>query len=66
MTIIKSRWARLADVVPDAPKRCPTCHRRVGTHFRAGYRGDPEIPATVRLGGWQCTRCGAVHKLKES
>jgi len=60
--VIKSRAATLADWVPNAPTRCPACHRRVGTHFTAIYGGDPGIPETVRLAGWQCTRCGAIHR----
>jgi len=60
MTSIKSRAAQLAEVVPDAPTRCPACHRHVGTHFQAIYSGDPEVPETVRLAGWRCARCGAM------
>jgi DNA-directed RNA polymerase subunit RPC12/RpoP len=61
--IIKSRAAKLTEVVPGAPTRCPNCHHRVGTHFQAFYSGDPELPDTVRLEGWRCTRCGTVHDI---
>jgi uncharacterized protein YbaR (Trm112 family) len=63
MIVVKSRPARLADVVADAPRRCPACRRRVGRNFAAIYSGDPTIPETVQLIGWRCTRCGATYRI---
>lgn len=63
MTIIKSRPATLACVVPNAPKRCSACRKRVGIHFVALYNGHPELPETVKLAGWKCKHCQAVHEL---
>lgn len=63
ITLIRSRAAKLAEVVPNAPKRCPACKRRVGTHFVAFYTGHPEVPETVRLVAWKCTRCDAMRHI---
>jgi ribosomal protein L37AE/L43A len=59
--IVRSRPARLGEIIRDAPRRCPTCRRRIGRRFTVLYFGDPTRPETVQVAGWQCGRCGAGH-----
>jgi RNase P subunit RPR2 len=52
--VVRSRAAKLAEVVPDAPTRCPHCNKPVGTRFQAVYND----PAKPKLVGWTCKQCG--------
>ena len=61
--VVKSRGARLAEVVPGATARCPMCHKRVGVAFSAIYTGTPEDKTLV---GWRCRRCQTSHYLREA
>ena len=57
--VVRSRPARLRDLIADAPRRCPTCRRRIGHRFVILYRGTPDDPELV---AWQCRQCQATHK----
>jgi hypothetical protein len=62
VNVIKSRPAGLADIgVPNAPRRCPRCRRKVGGRFIALYTGTP---ADKTLVGWRCTQCGTEFELE--
>lgn len=60
MTLVKSRAAKLLEIVPGAVDKCVTCNRKVGARFYALYTGTP---ADKQLVGWVCSRCGTVHVL---
>jgi hypothetical protein len=57
--VVKSRPARLRDLIANAPRRCPACWARIGHRFVVVYSGTPEDP---KLEGWQCGRCRTTHK----
>lgn len=56
--VVKSRPVKLTDVVPGSASCCPSCDRKVGTHFTAIYDGTPDDP---RLVGWRCDLCQSDH-----
>jgi len=61
---LKSRTAAVQEWIPGVSKRCPTCRVKVGTEFTPFYRGNPDVPETVRLSGWQCRKCGGYHPIE--